>query len=118
MSGNLVLLDTNIVLYILGNKYEIEKIPKGNYCVSFISQMELLSYPLIKEDDEKIIRKFLNSIDIIEMNEIIKEKAIIFRKKYHLNLPDAIICSTAFTENAILLTNDLQLKKINEIEVF
>jgi predicted nucleic acid-binding protein len=118
MSGNLVLLDTNIVLYILGDKFKLDKIPNGNYCVSFITEIELLSYPLIKEDDEKTIRKFLNSIDIIDMNDLLKEQAILFRKKYHLKLPDSIICATAFTENAILITNDEQLKKINEIEIF
>lgn len=79
--------------------------------------MELLSYPLLKEEDEKIIRKFLYSIGIIELNEMIKEQAISFRKKYHLKLPDAIICSTAYSEKAILITNDADFKRIKEIEI-
>jgi len=62
--------------------------------------MELLSYPMIMPDDENILRNFLNSIDIIEMNDVIKEKAISLRKEYHLKLPEAIICATAYCENA------------------
>ncbi len=117
MNGSLVLLDTNIVLYILSNKYDMNKLPDSKFCVSFITEMELLSYPKLKDKEDKIIRKFLNSIDIIEMNEIIKEKAIQFRKKYHLKLPDAIICSTAYSEKAVLITNDTSLRKVKEIEV-
>ncbi len=117
MNGSLILLDTNIVLYLLGNKFELEKVPEGKYCISFITEMELLSYPMLKDSDEKVIRNFLKSIDIVEMNDVIKEKAISLRKKYNLKLPDAIICSTAYTENALLLTNDVQLKKIKEIDV-
>jgi len=116
MNGNLFLLDTNIVLYILGNKIKPDMIPDGKYCISFITEMELLSFPLLKEEEEKIIHKFIKSIDVIEMNEFIKDKAILFRKTYQLKLPDAIICSTASCENAVLVTNDRKLGNIKEIE--
>jgi predicted nucleic acid-binding protein len=116
MNGKLILLDTNIVLYLLGDKYQPNNIPDGRYCISFISELELLSYPSLGKKDETIIRKFLNSIDIIEMNEEIKEKTILLLKKYHLKLPDAIICATAYSEKAVLFTNDKKLTKIKELK--
>lgn len=38
-------------------------------------------------------------------------------RKYNLKTPDAIISATAWEHNAILLSNDLQLTRIVEIQV-
>lgn len=40
----LILLDTNIVLYFLGGKLA-NPLPSGQYFVSVITEIELLSYP-------------------------------------------------------------------------
>ena len=118
MNGNVVVLDTNIVLYILGNKYNLEKLPEGRYCISFITEMELLSYQFENADDEKEVKDFINSIDIIEMNEGIKILAIDLRRNYKIKLPDAIICATALFEKGILVSGDKELKdKIKEIKI-
>lgn len=116
MSGKLLLLDTNIVLYILGNKFDLSKIPEGDFCISVITEIELLSYPKLESAEEASIRKFLSMIDIINLNVEIKEKTIYLRKKYALKLPDAIISATAYFAEAILITNDKQLCQVTEIE--
>ena len=116
MNGKIILLDTNIVLYILANKYNLEELPEGSFCISVITEIELLSYPFLNDKDEKKVKEFLNTIDIIELNKIIKEKTIEIRKKYKLKLPDAIICATAYFENAVLVTNDINLKKVKEVK--
>ena len=45
MSGNKYLLDTNIILYVLGGKLPSNELPKGKFIISFINELELLSYP-------------------------------------------------------------------------
>ena len=66
-------------------------------------------------------KNFLSKIDIVELNRKIKNKAIEFRKEYKLKIPDAIICASAFVENAVLITNDKKLvnfKKHANIDIF
>jgi predicted nucleic acid-binding protein len=43
--------------------------------------------------------------------------AIQLRLQRKLKLPDAIIVATAISSGAILLTNDIKLTKINNLEV-
>ncbi len=45
----------------------------------------------------------------------IKEKTIEIRKNRKVKLPDAIIYATAMNLDAILITNDNDLHKINEV---
>jgi predicted nucleic acid-binding protein len=110
------LLDTNIALYLLGGRLLIP-LPVGEFYISIISEMEMLSYPAISGDEEIKIRQFLTQVAIVDVNESVKNNAIILRKKYRLKLPDAIICSTALFTSSILLSNDVQLTKVSEISV-
>jgi len=49
------LLDTNIILYLLGGRLA-EPLPKGNSFVSVITEIELLSYPDLDRQTEQKIR--------------------------------------------------------------
>ncbi len=42
-----IVLDTNAVLYFLGGRLA-EPLPQANFYVSVITEIELLSYPLLK----------------------------------------------------------------------
>ncbi len=110
----LILLDTNIVLYFLGGRLA-DPLPAGQYFVSVITEIELLSYPSISADEETQIRNFLTKITVVAIEANIKELTIGLRKKYRLRLPDAIIAATAQSLNATLLTNDVTLAKLTEI---
>lgn len=76
---------------------------------------ELLSYPSMSEGEEIIVRDFLDKITVVGLDNNIKELAIAFRKNYKLKLPDAIVAATAKSLNANLLTNDLKLRNLTEI---
>ena len=110
----LILLDTNIVLYFLGGRLAAP-LPVGQYVVSVITEIELLSYPSISGDEETQISNFLTKITVVGIEVKIKELTIALRKKYRLRLPDAIIAATAQSLNATLLTNDVTLAKLTEI---
>lgn len=68
-------LDTNVVLYLLGGRLA-EHLPEGEYCVSVITEMELLSYPILKAGEEAAVRSCLSDLAIVGLTGDIKEKAI------------------------------------------
>ncbi len=80
----------------------------GQYLISVITEIELLSYPSLSLEKTQVI-DFLNKITIIDIHSNIKNLTIAFRKQYKLRLPDAIIAATAKSLNATLFTNDVKL---------
>lgn|SRR5690554_2278119 len=97
MSGSKLFADTNILLYYLkGNEDVYELIYDKDLTVSFITELELLAFPKLSTETEKEIKGFLNTCTIIDLKPGIKDLTILFRKTYHLKLPDAIIAASAF----------------------
>lgn len=115
MSGNKFLLDTNILLYVTGKRIDLAALPEGEYFTSFISELELLSYPSLTVREENSLKRMLHEIPIVDITGEIKEQAIVLRKKYRLKLPDAIIAATAFFLGATLVTNDKSFLSVKEI---
>jgi predicted nucleic acid-binding protein len=110
----LILLDTNIVLYLLGGRLA-NPLPVGQYFASIITEIELLSYSSLSSEEERQIINFLDCITVIGIDNNIKNLTITLRKQYRLRLPDAIISATAQSLDAILFTNDIRLTHITEI---
>ncbi len=44
MNGDKYLLDTNILLYLMGKKITAKNLPEGDFYISFITELETLSY--------------------------------------------------------------------------
>lgn len=103
---------------MLGGKLQTATLPNGEFFISFVTELELLSYPNLSKSEEMKIKDFLDSVDIIELSPEIKEETVRLRKNYKIKLPDAIICGTALFINASLLTFDRSFKKIKEITLF
>ena len=89
--------------------------------VSIISKIEFLSYPNLSEADLLIFNKFLNRVELVELNDNkennIIETIILLRKKYRIKLPDSIIAASAITNNATLVTADKDFQKIAELKI-
>ena len=117
MSGNKLLLDTNVVLSILGSEKVFSSLEGKELFISFITELELFSYPVLTKEEEKSIAFFLGKVTILDINRHIKLKTIHLRKKYKLKLPDAIICATAASKNLVLVSNDKQFKKITALPI-
>ncbi|MEI0697974.1 type II toxin-antitoxin system VapC family toxin [Brachyspira intermedia] len=111
MNGNNILLDTNAIIYFLNGKFLLDN--EYNIFTSIISEIELLCYPKITSEEENIIKDFLNSINIINLDNYIKNETILLKKEISIKLPDAIILATAKTNNLILLTQDEGILKYN-----
>ncbi|WP_315789005.1 type II toxin-antitoxin system VapC family toxin [Fischerella sp. JS2] len=112
----LILLNTNIILYFLGGRLA-NPLASGQYLISVITEIELLSYPSLSPDEETQIVDFLNKILVVSIDSDIKNLTISLRKQYRLWLPDAIIAATVQSLNATLFTNDVKLTNVAEINV-
>ncbi|MBK0380759.1 type II toxin-antitoxin system VapC family toxin [Mucilaginibacter segetis] len=118
MSGKEILVDTNIILYLLDGSDTLEQILQGkNLYLSFITELELLGFKNISSKEESQIVEVLNDCSILSINKLIKEKYVEIRRKYHLKLPDALIAATAIVYNMPLITADKQFKTVKELNL-
>lgn len=118
MSGGSYLLDTNIVLYLLGgDKVVVEILDDKVPYVSYITEMELLSARKLTAEEDKKINSFLSDCTIIEMSREIKQLAIQIRKTTSLKLPDSIIAARASYRNITLLTADTEFNKLKSLSI-
>jgi predicted nucleic acid-binding protein len=112
--GKVKILDTNIIIYLQSGLLA-EPLPMGDYAVSIITEMELLSFSQLSPEQEYWLTQFFKDISVIPCHDLVKLKTITLRRQYRLKLPDAIIAATAITTKALLLTNDSQLHRIPEL---
>ncbi len=118
MNGNRYLIDTNIAIYLLAGDERIADILDQNQIyLSFISELELLSFKKLSKEEEAVIKNFLDETIVIDINKKIKDFVIDLRKKRKIKLPDSIIVATGKFLNIPLITADQQLKFINETQI-
>ena len=119
MNGNSVLLDTNIVLYLLGgDKVLAELLNQKKLYLSFISQLELLGFRGITQKQQTEINRFVQECIVIDINEEIKKEVIQLRKSTKLKLPDTIVLATARYLSLPLITSDLDFKENEEVIIY
>jgi predicted nucleic acid-binding protein len=106
--GLTYVIDTNIAIYHLDQRLR-DKLPDGDYIVSVVTYIELLSPSWLDQKGEALVRDFLTSTIVADVDSAIRDEAIRLRRANGLKLPDSIIAATALTRGASLLTNDLRL---------
>ena len=85
--------------------------------ISFITQIELLSYNPPQHTQEiaiykGVLKKLVAGIEIIGIDNDIIAETIRIRKTIRLKLPDALIAGTAIAQNFVLLSdNDSDFEK-------
>jgi len=118
MSGDSIFLDTNVILYLLnGDKTLAEIIHEKQVFISFISEIELLSYKGISSKERVAVKKFIDDCTVIDVNSRIKELSIDIRRTNAIKLPDAVIASSASYLNIPLLTADKNFKKVKDLSL-
>lgn len=117
-SNNLV-LDTNIILYAAVNNDEIalELLDENNIFISDITEIELLGYHRLVDEECKVLKEVIDNLNVVSVNESIKQEAINLRRKYALRTPDAIIAATALELDCFLVTADKKLQSVEDIKV-
>ncbi len=115
MSDSL-LVDTNIVIYALKEVPHIKRLlDKRSIYVSFVTEIELLSYPKNTSADVQMIEIFLDSSYILEYSIPVKKTVIEIRKKYNLKMADAFIAASAIEYNLPLISSDPVFGKVSEL---
>ncbi len=116
MSGNKLFLDTNIILYLLnGDQTLAELLNQKQFYISVITELELLGYKGITEEEQEVIESFVAQCKVITINNAIKKETIRIRKIYNTKLPDSIIIATALYLDLPLITADVEFKKVEEL---
>lgn len=126
-------IDTAPLIYFIEGHSQYHKLilenfeanDKGdiNFQTSILTLLEVLVQPMklnqlkLADQYEKIL---MNSshIDIYDIDVGISRQAAKLRAEYNLKTPDAIQMGTALQKNAdFFFTNDIDLKRVSEIEV-
>ncbi|MEM8900841.1 MAG: PIN domain-containing protein, partial [Bacteroidota bacterium] len=88
MIGNSILVDTNIILYLLNGDKTLETIlDQKELNISVVTELELLSFPELSPVEESSIRNLLSGLNVINLTPEIKDNAIKLRRGYNLKLP-------------------------------
>lgn len=119
MSGTRVLLDTNIVLYVLNGDEQIAELIQGSdVYLSVITRVELFSKGKMDEEEKDAIAKFIADGKLVQFGPEIQERTIALRQRFKLKLPDAAIAATASYLGVQLITSDTTFSKLaDEIAV-
>ncbi|MBK7871121.1 MAG: type II toxin-antitoxin system VapC family toxin [Saprospiraceae bacterium] len=118
MSGNNLLIDTNIALYLLNGDQTIAEILNGkDVYLSFISELELLGFQDLREEEIPLVEDFLSNCIIVELNQSIKRITIELKRNHKIKLPDAIIAATSKYMNIPLISADKGFEKISDIQL-
>jgi len=117
MSGNSLLIDTNIALYLLNGDTTIADLLNGrDIHISFITELELLGFQGIRKEDISFINGLLDSCIIIDLNQAIKRATINLKQNYKIKLPDAIIAATSIYMNLPLISADKNFDRIDDLQ--
>lgn len=112
-----LIADTNILINEHEGNKTNEPFLKYNFGISFFSEIELLGYPDITDDEERKLRSLIQDCFEFSLNSNLKEIAINLKRKYNLKLPDAIIASTAVAYHLPLVNADKGLVEIEELNL-
>jgi len=116
MNGSSLLIDTNIALYLLnGDKTIADLLDGRDVYLSFISELELLGFQGITEDEKAVIKELLSQCIVIDLNYSIKDITIVLKQNYNLKLPDAIIAATSLYLNLPLISADKGFERIPDL---
>lgn len=118
MNGNKLLLDTNILLYLLEGDETLSAVLEGrDIYISFITELELYGYPELSDQERKRIATALEDMMIIDINAGIKSKTIDIRRSSPLRLPDSIIAATAMYFDLPFISADKAFNKVKGLEM-
>lgn len=110
MSGNKILLDTNVIIYASKQLLDIDKFVNSydEFYVSIITYLEVYGYEFSKSNEKDLVDELFKNIEIVDLNKEISEFVIEIRKNKvkKIKLPDAIILATSKFLGIPLLTVD------------
>ena len=111
-------VDTNVIINAFaGIKNAVKIIDKNEIHISFVTEIEILSFPRITKIETDIYKKFFLQTYIHDYQPSLKNDVIYFRKKYNLKMADALIISSANHLGIPFITSDKIFTRIEEVPV-
>jgi hypothetical protein len=116
MNGKELLVDTNIILYLLKGNDTLKEMLQGKVIhISFITELELIGFSKMSSREEQLINELLNDCVVVSLTNRIKEVYKTLRKAYPLKLADAVIAATSVALNMPLISADKQFASLQEL---
>lgn len=115
MSGNNLLLDTNIIVYAMKGLARVKPFFENEPYISVVTEMEILGVKEITDIEITIRETAIQFCSIIPLTNKIKNKAIAIKRLIKIPLPDAIITATAIEEELTLVSADKGFKRIKDL---
>ncbi len=117
MSGNNIVADTSLLVNFFNGLDIARKVMEGQQIwISCITEIELLSYPGLDDQEEKVIASFIADCSLIDLHEGIRRLSIQFRKEQGIKVPDAIIAATSAYLDFPLVTMDKDFERVDNLE--
>ncbi len=115
---NNLLLDTNIIIGVVNERFDISQLENVSLLVSEITRLEIFGYHKLRFQEEKLLEQFFSNIECIDISKKIINQAITFRKQKSMSVGDAIIAATALIHKLPLATaNSKDFKHIVSLEL-
>jgi len=108
MSGNRLLLVTNILIYLSKQELKLEDFASEEdvLYISVITLMEAKGYTFASKKEEILINTLCENLIKADLTNGVIETVIRLRKTNKIKLPDAIILATAIENNLKLITRN------------
>lgn len=114
-----LLIDTNIALYLLGGDPKLaDLLDNAVLHLSFISELELLSYPDLTTDNQRKVEQFIDDCPVIDVTDPIKKQAVEIHKNTDLKMPDALIAGSAIAEQLPFISADRDFERVDNLHLF
>lgn len=117
MNGLDFVADTNFLIDIHEGKDKVLPFLDSTIVISIISEIELLGWYKLKEEEKHLLRSLLDDCILFELTAEIRKLAIDIRQQKKIKTPDAIIAATAKYLQIPIVSSDKGLKNIPGIEL-
>lgn len=105
------LIDTNVIIDFLGNKIpknSIDFIANIEFYISAVTKIEILGWKNATESQLRPLYSFIDTLNILPIDEIVINKTIEIRQSKKINLGDALIAATSLTNNLTIVTRNIK----------
>jgi toxin FitB len=104
-----MLLDSNLIIYASKPGYDDLRDWMSHHpiCVSALSQLEVLGYHRLTEEDRSFFVQFFSALPVLPITPEVIAQAIALRQQRKMSLGDATIAATALVNKMPIATHNV-----------